>query len=594
MKLALSALVAAMVSAFASVAVAQEQRGFALNRFEPSERGSEWFASDSLDLRGHVRPAAGLVLDYGHKPLVLYRGDDEQSAVVARQLFAHAGGSLVLWNRVRAGLSLPIALHQDGDGPFALGRQFTTPGTNIGDLRLSADVRLLGAHGKPINVAAGASVWLPTGSREDYTGDGYVRFAPHVAIAGDIEKFTYAARLGFQYRGLTERFDTNPLGSELTFSASAGARLVNGKLVVGPELYGSTVTNEDSFFEKKTTPLEWLLGAHYGIKSFRFGAGIGTGLSRGFGTPVFRALLSAEWTPEADKDTDGDGIFDKDDACPTVAGVRSAHRRTNGCPLEAPRATEDDHDGDGILDKEDACPEFAGVRDKDPKRNGCPPDRDGDGIEDTADACPEVRGPKSADRTKNGCPPDRDGDGIPDAADACPEEAGSPNSDALRNGCPTDRDGDGVYDKEDNCPDAPGPADPDPKRNGCPMARVEDGEIKISEQVRFKNGSAEILADSDPVLFAVAALLKGHPEITAVRVEGHTDARGKPESNRLLSYNRAVAVVSWMVAAGIPKARFTATGFGSARSIDTNDTDEGRQHNRRVEFHIDRATKAKP
>lgn len=69
------------------------------------------------------------------------------------------------------------------------------------------------------------------------------------------------------------------------------------------------------------------------------------------------------------KDTDGDGIYDKDDACPEVAGLK----QFNGCP---------DTDGDGIADKDDACPEVAGPT----EFNGCP-DTDGDGIADKDDAC---------------------------------------------------------------------------------------------------------------------------------------------------------------------------------------------------------------
>ena len=84
------------------------------------------------------------------------------------------------------------------------------------------------------------------------------------------------------------------------------------------------------------------------------------------------------------KDTDGDGIYDKDDACPEVAGPKSL----NGCP---------DADGDGIADKNDKCPEVKG-----PKENGgCPwPDRDSDGVLDKDDKCPDVKGTAA----NNGCP----------------------------------------------------------------------------------------------------------------------------------------------------------------------------------------------
>jgi len=87
--------------------------GFALDRYNPAERGSEWFVVDSLDLRGHVRPAIGITFDYAHKPLAIFANADdanESVALVSGQLYAHFGGSLVLWDRVRVGLNVPFAL----------------------------------------------------------------------------------------------------------------------------------------------------------------------------------------------------------------------------------------------------------------------------------------------------------------------------------------------------------------------------------------------------------------------------------------------------------------------------------------------------
>ncbi len=129
-------------------------------------------------------------------------------------------------------------------------------------------------------------------------------------------------------------------------------------------------------------------------------------------------------------DTDGDGIYDKDDACPEVPGLEVF----NGCP---------DSDGDGIEDREDRCPNEAGPK----EFNGCP-DSDGDGIPDIDDKCADVPGLAEF----NGCP-DTDGDGVADPDDECPDVAGP----AENNGCPwPDKDGDGVPDKDDLCPDVPG------------------------------------------------------------------------------------------------------------------------------------------
>jgi OmpA-OmpF porin, OOP family len=546
---------------------AAQTGGFALDRFDPSERGSEWFAQDTLDLRGNLRPAIGVVGSWAYKPLVAYRADGEELAPIVRhQLVIHPGASLVVADRLRFAFNLPVALYQDGE-PASLmikGNQFNfTPAKNaaLGDLRLSADVRLLGRYGEPFTLALGAAFFVPTGKREEYTGDGKVRVTPRLLAAGDIGAFAYAARIGVVYRALNEPFGGSRVGTELTFGASAGIRALDRKLLIGPEVFGSTVVVEDQAFNRAATPLEVILGAHYTAGDFRIGLGGGPGLTRGFGSPVARALLSLEWAPAYEE--------------PKV----EKH-------IEPPPPPKDT-DSDGIIDEKDACPTVAGVASEDPAKNGCPSDKDGDGIIDSEDACPEVKGIKSEDPKKNGCPPDKDNDGIIDDVDACPDVAGVKTDDPKTNGCPPDKDGDGIIDPEDACPDTPGPKNADPKKNGCPAVAVVGTQIKILEQVKFKTGSAEILKESDEILSAVAKILKDHPEIKKVRVEGHTDNVGKKAMNKDLSKKRAASVVTWLVKkGGLDAKRFESNGFGDENPIDTNDTDAGRQNNRRVEFHI--------
>jgi outer membrane protein OmpA-like peptidoglycan-associated protein len=248
-----------------------------------------------------------------------------------------------------------------------------------------------------------------------------------------------------------------------------------------------------------------------------------------------------------------------------------------------------------VLDREDACPDEPGVRSDDPAKNGCPApkDRDGDGVIDREDACADVPGVRSDDPKKNGCPPDRDGDGIADAEDACPDKPGVHSDDPSKNGCPGDRDGDGVVDDEDACPDAPGERNSDPAKNGCPAARVEQGQIKILERIEFKHDSAELQPDSERILNAVQKVLSEHPEITRLSVEGHTDNVGKAKYNERLSQRRSESVMKWLVKHDIAKSRLEAHGFGMSKPIDSNDTDSGRERNRRVEFHI-RAVDGKP
>jgi outer membrane protein OmpA-like peptidoglycan-associated protein len=546
-------------------AAAQEAKGFNLNRFDPSERGSDWFVLDSLDLRGHKRHAIGVVADYAYKPLVIYEPDGaERAAVIKWQAFTHLGASLVLWDRVRAGFSLPILLSQFSENSH-IGATTFKPATNstIGDIRVASDVRLFGENGDPMTAALGLAVYVPTGDRSSYTGDGKARLTPRLQVAGDVSPFAYAARLGFNYRAQTERFADTPMGSEVAFAVSAGVRALDNRLLFGPELYGTTGTSSGAFFSKATSPFEVLFGAHYRIASdFHLGLGVGPGVTRGLGTPLWRGAAMLEWHPAYE-------------------------------PPAPPSPPDRDHDA--IADGLDACPESPGIWTDEPRTNGCPPpppDRDRDGVVDPEDACMDVPGPATQDPRTNGCPvtpPDHDGDGVLDPEDACPEQAGVATQEPQTNGCPPpppDRDGDSIIDAEDACPDHPGARSDDPKKSGCPVARMEGDQIRITEQVKFATGSAKLLPESDGVLDAVLEVLKKHPAISKVRIEGHTDAKGAEYANRLLSKDRAAAVAAWLVKRGIDKKRLESAGFGSSKPIDSNDTEAGRQNNRRVEFHV--------
>lgn len=545
---------------FAATASAQTQ-GFALDRFDPAEHGGDWFAGESLDLRGSLRPAFGLTLDWAHEPLVVYDANgDEQSAVVENQLYAHVGGGLRLWDRVRVALNLPIALWQSGEDGVLNGTALSASGdAALGDLRLGADVRLVGEYRQPFSLALGLQAYLPTGDREAFTGDGKVRVAPRVLAAGEIASFAYSLELGFVFRPSDDDADSVQLGNELAFTATAGLRLLDhGRLLIGPELWGTTVVEGGAAFEKEATPFELVLGAHLRVSDWLLGLGIGPGLTRGIGSPALRGLLSVAWSPEIGPQ-------------PEPA---------------APPPAPSDRDHDGIADPRDACPDVPGVASDDPSKHGCPSDRDGDQVVDAQDACPDTPGVPSADPEIHGCPPDRDDDGVIDADDACPDVPGVRSADAAKNGCPGDRDGDTVIDPQDACPNDPGAPDADPEKNGCPKARVEQGQIKILERIEFKTGSAQILPESTPILEAVRAILNEHAEITALAIEGHTDDVGKPEYNQKLSDRRAASVKSWLVNHGIQSRRLSSAGFGMTRPLDSNDSEAGRERNRRVEFHI--------
>ncbi len=323
--------------AIASRADAQQQ-GFALNRYEPAARGSDWFVLESLDLRGHVRPAVGLTLDWGYKPLVLYDANNQEiSSLVAHQLFLHVGAALTLWERLRVGANIPIALFQAGDAGGT-----SLPAGNrpaFGDIRLDADVRIFGVYQSPITLAAGLQFFIPSGSPNLYTGDGSVRFLPRAMLSGKIGWFEYAAKVAFNIRLLNVAFAGTPVGSEMQIAVAAGARLANDALIVGPEFYFSTgITQLAAFFNRLTTPVELLIGGHYTfLRDFRVGLAFGPGLSRGLGSPAMRGLFSFDWAPAPKStapkvDRDKDGFADEEDGCPDEPGIETSDRATMGCP----------------------------------------------------------------------------------------------------------------------------------------------------------------------------------------------------------------------------------------------------------------------
>ncbi len=256
-------------------------------------------------------------------------------------------------------------------------------------------------------------------------------------------------------------------------------------------------------------------------------------------------------------DTDGDGIYDKDDACPQEPGLEEF----NGCP---------DSDGDGIEDKKDDCPSAAGLK----ELNGCP-DTDGDGIADKDDSCPNAAGLESL----GGCP-DFDGDGVADKDDKCVKEAGP----AANGGCPwPDTDGDSVLDKDDQCPSVAGTV----ANNGCPEV-TEEVQKQLNEYARtilFDTGRSSIQAASTSVMVDIIQILNEYPN-AKFTVEGHTDSVGSAKMNQSLSEKRANAVRDFLIEKGIDGSRLAAIGYGEEKPIATNSTRSGRKQNRRVEINL--------
>jgi OOP family OmpA-OmpF porin len=243
-----------------------------------------------------------------------------------------------------------------------------------------------------------------------------------------------------------------------------------------------------------------------------------------------------------------------------------------------------DTDGDGIPDDIDKCPTEPEDKDGFQDEDGCPDlDNDGDNVPDVSDKCPTEPEDLDGYEDADGCPDDdNDRDGLVDKEDKCPNEPG-PRENV---GCPDkDRDGDTVVDRLDKCPDEPGP----PDNQGCPkkftLVEVKQDKIEIKQKIFFATAKSRILPRSFPVLNQVVEALRAYPKIR-VRIEGHTDIRGGHRYNMRLSDARAASVRSYLVEHGIEDSRLESRGYGPDQPIATNKTAAGREQNRRVEFMI--------
>ncbi len=266
-------------------------------------------------------------------------------------------------------------------------------------------------------------------------------------------------------------------------------------------------------------------------------------------------------------DSDRDGVADYMDKCPnTPAGAKVD---AAGCPI--------DSDKDGVADYMDKCPNTpAGVK---VDAMGCPVDSDKDGVADYLDKCPNTTAGFKVDAT--GCPVDVDSDkdGVPDRLDKCPNTPAGTKVDAA--GCPVDSDNDGVADYLDKCPGTPAGMKVD--ANGCQVLFEGTKKNLVLEGVTFENNRAALVASSYGTLDGVAASLVSNVDVK-IAVEGFTDNRGSAAANRKLSLNRANSVREYLISKGVDGTRISAKGFGPGRPAAPNTTEEGRSKNRRVEI----------
>jgi outer membrane protein OmpA-like peptidoglycan-associated protein len=511
------------------------------------EVGPQW--STRFFLAGHLE----------HQPLVLkddgtYRGrgmgaKGNSVDVVKDRVTAHLGIAVAVLDSLELYLRLPYVADQKSDLVAGAPKK-----NGIGGPSFGFRWGIAGQGDQtPVSIAFAADLYPGWGTRDAFAGnpDFSWAVAPRIEVGHRFEKWLIALQGNAVFRESAIK-----LSNSETLDAEFGGGLVvatTGKLRGELSVRGTVNQNDIG------RHAEALAGLRYSIGEFELFALGGPGFGDAVGTPQWRALAGIALNhtfkkppPPPPPDPCAAGKVHTPDQCPNL-----------------------DDDGDGVANKDDACPTVPGL----PELKGCPAkDTDGDGIADHLDKCPTVAGIAEL----QGCPAvDTDGDGIPDHKDKCPTVAGI----AELQGCPAvDTDGDGVPDHLDKCPTVKGEA----AYQGCPAPKAElkQGKIDIKEAVYFDTAKATIQSRSNALLDEVAQILKDNPQVTKVVVEGHTDSQGKAASNRKLSQARADAVKAYLVGKGVDAARLDAKGFGPDKPVASNKTKDGREKNRRVEFTI--------
>jgi outer membrane protein OmpA-like peptidoglycan-associated protein len=531
-----------------------------VQKFRPSLDGRAGLGLDDALLGQDGTFVARALVQYVNDPLV-WRPESggEEMAAVSDLLGIDALAS-VTWRALRAGVDVPFYPVTAGDA--------VAGGATLGDLGIDVKYVVIDPEGAPFGLAAAGRVEVPTAAEGTGIGDGGANWDLGLAASKDVGRWLLAANLGVRGAPAVAA-DNVDWGSGLALRLGV-ARAIGSKGGVTGELDAGSAFG-DFLGDPSASPVEGLVGGWLRpTPTTALRGAVGTGLSQGLGAPDARILVGFGYEPPLSRDADRDGIRDRDDRCRTLPEDKDGFEDQDGCP-------DPDDDQDGILDEDDLCPREAEDRDGNEDENGCPDpltilrlhirDEAGRRI-DKAVVMWDDRADAGADVQREVA----DGDvgfqvraaGYIDLTDTM----------RIVNGPPVDL-------------TVTLTALPPPKPTAEQRVVITEEKIEFWDKIYFDTARTTIKKQSFGLLGEIADAMKAHPELKRVRVEGHTDERGKDAANLKLSQGRAEAVRAWLVKAGVAADRLVAQGFGEASPVDPGHTEAAWEKNRRVEFVIE-------
>lgn len=567
----------------------------------------------------------GGVFEYASEPLlrsVLEDGKLTGTEPVVDDLVAlNASVGWAPVNRLWIAASAPVYFASTGTGGVA-------QGLGLGDTRVEAMLELV----RPAAVDPGDGggfglglvpfVDIPTGTTEEFLGNTEVAGGGAVAATGEVGRVTLGAEVGAAFLPAIDL--SNLSGSDVVLVGGHLGALLAPMWGVNLEVNGR-LPMEASSLAGSGAPVEAILalrgrtreGAHVVL-------GGAAALTEGASAADFRVFLGGGWGSVADPpppppppDTDGDGFADPQDKCPNEAETVNGREDEDGCP-EAPEpvkiATTVSLDGKGVtgaaIELTSGGQRQSGTSAAAPWVALSPPGLSW-AVRASYGPCLVGKAVVAAEEPVNTLDVsllpvrtsgvtvsvvDKEGQPVPaphvllvSSAQGCVPEGDQPTNERI----PTAAGNHTVRVWADGYREATVPVSVDPGQDQAVRVVLEPSQAKVTEKqieiltpVFFDYNKDSIRPESFAVLDDVLYLLKSHPEILRVEVAGHTDADGSDRYNLDLSQRRVESVRRYLIEHGVGGERLVAQGYGEARPIAPNTTEDGKARNRRVEFNI--------
>ncbi|NLH48505.1 MAG: OmpA family protein [Myxococcales bacterium] len=574
----LAGILTALLLVFPWVARAAE--GFNAHFFDPTPFAGRYLTFEDAQTLPQFRWALGALIDYANAPVEVRTDNDRTTGVLDSLLTTDVTGAFSFHEMVNAGVQVPLhwfnrgrSFNDLGDADGVSSRQNRT---SMGDIRVLAKVRIIEEGNWPFGVAVTPFVTFPTGDASRLLGEGRITGGFTATYEINLAWLRMALNGGWHYRG-----GSGVLGTTVrnAYPLAAGlSRDIDPRLNLSLEMHGEMYesTNNRDF---AGNPLELDLVGRYKLgQGLRVVAGGGPGLTSGVGSPDFRLFGGVDYAPEPQAIP-----------TPSTGNLRVVVQDRFGKPLEAEVGIEGaelrlGNTVNGTFALSSLMPGNYQVR-------VSRPDFDSGLTEVTVYAgqtstVTVVLYPVAT--RLNIIVLDRDqGHRLPGRLIFRP---GTKDENVADN--PS-----GEFSLEVEAGPLTFTAESQGYESVMTTAEAEKGttttvtvhlrrKIEKSGKIFFDLDSADLRPESLPVLRDVARQIKElHPHL--VVIEGHCSDEGSDEYNLKLSERRSESVRAYLIKQGLAPSMLKAMAFGESRPIASNETEEGRERNRRVEFIIE-------